>query len=227
MGYILSLLMLVCLGGPAFAGEKAPAGSIDVYKYWPWTAGTEWKYKEMRKGFLPSRLDTVKALAPADGASIRVQWPGGWLDHYNETGKGLERPKDFDAARGIYGVYTPPAVQYPHYARLGEPYRRTAMRREFYSADGKPVGPESREDMTYAALGFEDVKVPAGLFKDCLMQIRDYKDVNDKGVERRKIVISWNAPGVGPVRSCVREFSEGRIIEDFCVELTGVSGPAK
>jgi len=214
-----SMAVLFSGAGWCAAGAAVKTGnSIDVYRYWPWKPGASWRFLDM-SGLVFRKSYEVKSLGPSKDAEIRVLWPGGWLDYYREAAAGLERPKDFDVATGNYGVYDPPAIQYPHFTGLGEVYSRTALRRD-YSKDGKLIDGPRKEEMTYVALGFEDVTVPAGTFKNCLKQERDYKTLGPDGTERRKIAISWNAIDVGPVRGCLLEFSGGKMLNNFCEELT-------
>lgn len=214
-GVVALVLSQLNCGG---AAENAPKnGKVDVFKYWPWEPGLVWTGTEIKNGFW-SRTFIVKALGPSDGVPIRVLWPGNWMDYYTGTEKGMERSKDVNTETGNYGIYTPPAVQYPRYTRIGEIYRRTAIRSD-YSKDGKLLI-SAPEEMSYIAMGFEDVYTQAGVFKDCLMQIRDYKSVQN-GVEHRKIATSWNAENVGMVRGCLTEFRGGKMIENFCAEASG------
>ena len=216
---VLALLFAGVLSSAGLAAEPPPAqkGKIDVYKYWPWDAGMTWQGAEIKEGFFGENY-TIKSLGPSKDAEIQVLWSGGWLDHYRETEKGLERPMDIDTMGEVYGKYDPPAIQYPHYTKLGELFHRTALRTNYSRTDNHPLSSEN-EDMTYVALGFEDVSVPAGKFKNCLMQLRDYKTIEKAGMEHRKISISWNAEGVGQVRGCVTEFRGGKMIKNFCGEL--------
>jgi len=212
------LLAVMAVVAPVYGAEyeKCQKGAINVYEYWPWKPGTVWEAREMGGGLI-RKSHSAKSLGPADGAPIRVQWDGKFLDYYRETKAGLERYKDFDPRNGTYGEYSPPAVQYPRCARLGESYKRVSRRTDLSVRDNAPLDSYD-EEMTYMALQFEDVTIGAGTFKKCLMQVRDYKDVRRGGAEHRKIAISWNAPGVGIVRGCLIEFSEGKEIHNFCAD---------
>lgn len=211
-------LILAAFSATAAAAEKRPEtkNSIDVYEYWPWRKGLAWTGSEIKNGLL-KRTHTMISLGPSEEAEIRVLWEDNWTDYYKETEKGLERPRDFNSRENTYGIYTPPAIQYPHYTRIGEIYRRTSLRSNYSSGNDKLMS-SYNEDMTYVALGFEDVTVPAGTFKDCLMQLRDYKAIRTDGSEHRKIVVSWNAKGIGLVRVCVSEFKGGKMENSFCAE---------
>jgi hypothetical protein len=199
---------------------KCPKGTIDVYGYWPWLPGTVWTGREMSRSLFPAR-HTVKSLPPDDGAPIRVLWDGDWMDYYKETGNGLERYKDFSISKGIYGEYHPAAVQYPRCTRLGEVYYRKVRRTDRRLRDNSTIASYD-EEMTYVATRKEDITVSGRTYKDCLVQVRDFKDIRGNGSEHRKINISWNANGVGMVRGCLIEFVGGRMIENFCADLSSV-----
>lgn len=218
-GFILAGAIALAISQSSYSStaKNTPGNEkVDVFKYWPWEPGMVWTGSEIKNGFW-GRTFIIKALGPSEGVPIRVLWPGGWMDHYTGTEKGMERSKDVNTETGDYGIYTPPAVQYPRYTRIGEIYRRTAIRSD-YSKDGKLLG-SNPEEMSYIAMGFEDVHTQAGIFKNCLMQIRDYKSIQN-GVEHRKIATSWNAENVGIVRGCLTEFRGGKMINNFCAEAS-------
>ena len=104
----------------------------------------------------------------------------GWTDYFEETEEGIKRHKHLSSDGEEYGVYYPPAIQYPKSMKIGDVYARENVLKDFSSADNTQVG-ESKEVYTFRLLAVEDVQVPYGQFQDCLKTLAEWQTYDENG----------------------------------------------
>ena len=203
----------IALFGCALAGflalisvlANAKNQTYDVFKYRPLVPGTHFTYSSpgLNNGS-PVKSFAVLREETQDGLTFKVlDWGGGWTDYWEETPTGVSRNKHVNEAEKTYGVYTPPAVQYPRFLKPGEEFIQDRMLRTYHNG---LLTSTDTEKFRLVLLGIEDITVPYGTFKNCLKIFSEWRNVDAGGREyQRRSVMSWNAAGVGQVKGIYYE----------------------
>lgn len=214
---IVSVLALGVLAVRNFTSQQPiQEGAYDLYQYHPLAVGNNWIYS-VRGLEMEPREVTVRVLREevSNPKKFKVfeHEEGNFVDFYEESPEGLKRYKDIDNVSQCYGIYEPPAIQYPRYIKIGEKFTRSSIRKDFKQEDGTMFEPVHTEEFTFSLVALEDVSVPYGTFKDCLKTVSDSRLINDKGDEvLRKINLNWNAKDVGVVKNLFIRIEENQVL---------------
>jgi hypothetical protein len=217
------------LAGPSAVSAQE---TYDLYLYRPLHVGMRWTYQgtSLKEAVQSTREITTEVLRKETFASCEVKvikHPSGWFDFYEESEEGIKRRKDENPKLKQYGTYDPPAIQYPRYMKMGELYQRVSTRKEF-NAENNALLETKKEYLEFILLGKEDIKVPAGKFKDCLKTLADYRTFNSKNEEvSRKIILSWSALDVGIVKVIAMKLWPHEIVTLDSAELKAIAGGPK
>lgn len=184
----------------------------NLYLYRPLKVGDSWTYRT--NGLEGTQMSTVKVTGEDTLNSRKVkvfEQASGWVDFYEETEAGLERPKDINKKDNAYGIYEPAAIQYPKKIKMGETYSRVSLRKDFKLQDNALIE-QNKEKLELTLAGKENVKIAYGDFKDCLKLLADSQLINDKGeILVRKLLLTWNAENVGVVKVIFMRFDSGTL----------------
>jgi len=203
---------------PAMASADETA--YDLYEYRPLITGSSWTYNfnGLSDSYHLGIGKEIKVLNEEEynGVSVKViQYPSGWLDYFEESDEGVKRHKHVSPDGEEYGIYFPPAIQYPRYMKIGDVFERKNVLKDYSSKDNSQIG-EDTEMFTFTLLGVEDVHVPLGEFKDCLKTIAEWKAFDEEGKQNlNNILLTWDAKGVGTVKAVYYERINGKIVNFF------------
>ncbi len=209
--------MALCLCGLLLSGMASLASAereYNLYEYTPLELQMRWVYglrSSQTKGEVVVDVEVIGEEEYEGIAVKRVRWPSGWVDLYEQSEEGLKNHKAVYKKDDKYSLYNPPALQHPKTMKMGEVFERTTLRNVYNGRDDSLIH-SLLESLQFSLLAEEDVTVPAGEFKGCLKTLVDFRFF-DKGDEvRRKIVLSWNAPGVGLVKKISIDLVGGSIM---------------
>ncbi|MBI4651997.1 hypothetical protein HY745_12105 [Candidatus Desantisbacteria bacterium] len=207
----LGLILNVQLPVLSFAEDL----NYDMYEYRPLTVGTSWNYTA--KGLMSfDEVFAEKVVREEDYSGVKVvlvRHGSGWIDYLEKTDEGIKRYKHVGPDSESYGVYYPPAIQYPRYIKINDIYSRENILKDFSIKDDSLIG-EVKEVFTFQLLGIEDVTTPAGNYKDCLKTLSKWKIYNQNGEQvRDKVLLTWSAKGIGNVKAIYSKHRNGVVVD--------------
>lgn len=170
--------------------------AIWFHRYWPLAVGNTWQYEYRHSGddgtWRRVWHETVDRSVVVDGASavvIRGEWAGGPVEWEETRACNSEGFFMYDQQHGTDTITFDPPMHIPDLLPLGYEYAVTCVA---HHSDGSPDSPAS---MSVKLARFEDVRVPAGLFRDA-----PRLDVEmTLGSETNQITV-WFARNIGIVR---------------------------
>jgi len=176
-----------------------PAAAYDADDYFPLTAGDTWMYLGTKNGLAWPYVITVEGNEEVDGRQgVLLQFTGVPRSHIYVAGEeGIFLVLQHIAYMGsdITGDF----LSFPAAIDEGQTIEREVVFSSSRISDGSLQGTAaSLQTITLEAV--EDVRVPAGMFEDCLKMVYtlSYNESLDFYGEQR--LVQWHARGVGPVK---------------------------